>query len=189
MIKNITSVCSMKTNSMVIKMKKNLRRKMKVNHNHNEVTQSCPTLCDPVDCSPPGFSVHGILQARILEWVAISFSRGSSQPRDQTRVSHIGGRCFNLWATRLTQQKLFFYEVKIVLASICCTLAIARFYTEHLNALKNLILTFITDSKSPEIAHLRITCDSGMFAPRGLSTVLSDDKSLPLQVWDSQREM
>ena len=55
----------------------------------SEVTQSCPTLCDPVDCSLPGFSVHGILQARILEWVAISFSRGSSSPRDRTRVSHI----------------------------------------------------------------------------------------------------
>ena len=48
------------------------------------VAQSCPTLCDPMDCSPPGSSVHGILQARILEWVAISFSRGSSQPRDKT---------------------------------------------------------------------------------------------------------
>ena len=46
------------------------------------VAQSCPTLCDPMDCSPPGFSVYGISQARILEWVAISFSRGSSQPRD-----------------------------------------------------------------------------------------------------------
>ena len=45
-----------------------------------EVAQSCPTLCNPVDCSPPGSSVHGILQARILEWVAISFSRGSSDP-------------------------------------------------------------------------------------------------------------
>ena len=44
-------------------------------------------LCDPVDCSPPGSSAHGILQARILEWVAMPFSRGSSQPRDQTRVS------------------------------------------------------------------------------------------------------
>ena len=54
----------------------------------------------PVDCSPPGSSVHGILQARILEWVAISFSRGSSQPRDQTQVSHIAGRHFNLCATR-----------------------------------------------------------------------------------------
>ena len=50
--------------------------------------------------SPPGSSVHGILQARILEWVAISFSRGSSWPRDQTQVSHIAGRRFNLWATR-----------------------------------------------------------------------------------------
>ena len=48
------------------------------------VTQSCSTLCDPMDCGPPGSSVHRILQARILEWVAISFSRGSSQPRDQT---------------------------------------------------------------------------------------------------------
>ena len=64
------------------------------------VVQSCPTLCDPVDCRPPGSSVNGILQVRILEWVAISFSRGSSQPRDRTQVSHIAGRCFNLWATR-----------------------------------------------------------------------------------------
>ena len=51
-------------------------------------------LCGPVDCSAPGFSVHGIFQARILEWVAISFSRGSSQPRDLTQVSCIAGRFF-----------------------------------------------------------------------------------------------
>ena len=48
----------------------------------SEVAQSCPTLCDPMDCSPPGSSIHGILQARTLEWVAISFSRRSSWPRD-----------------------------------------------------------------------------------------------------------
>ena len=66
----------------------------------SEVAQLCPTLCDPMDCSLPGFSVHGILQARILEWVTISFSRGSSRPRDRTRVSHIVGRCFTVWATR-----------------------------------------------------------------------------------------
>ena len=53
-----------------------------------------------MDYSPPGSSVHGILQARILEWVAISFSRGSSRPRDRTQVSHIAGRCFNLLAIR-----------------------------------------------------------------------------------------
>ena len=62
----------------------------------SEVTQSCPTLCHPVDCSPPGSPIHGILQARILEWVAISFSRGSSRPRDRTQVSCIAGRHFNL---------------------------------------------------------------------------------------------
>ena len=115
------------------------------------VAQSCPTLCNPRDCSPPGSSVHGILQARILEWVAIpfsrrsswprnwtcevkvkllsrvwildcslpvssvygifqarilecvaiSFSRGSSWSRDRTRVSHIAGRHFSIWATRV----------------------------------------------------------------------------------------
>ena len=51
--------------------------------------QSCPILCDPMDCSPPGSSVHGILQARILEWVAMSSSRGSSQIRDQNCISCI----------------------------------------------------------------------------------------------------
>ena len=56
--------------------------------------QLCPTLCDPMDCSLPGSSVHGILQARILEWVAMPFSRGSSHPRDQTLVSCIAGRFF-----------------------------------------------------------------------------------------------
>ena len=53
------------------------------------VVQSCPTLCDPMYCSLPGSSVYGIFQARVLEWVAISVSRGSSRPRDQTQVSHI----------------------------------------------------------------------------------------------------
>ena len=64
------------------------------------VSQSCPTLCDPMDCKMPGSSVHGIHQARILEWVAIPFSRGSSPPRYQTQVSRIAGRFFTIWATR-----------------------------------------------------------------------------------------
>ena len=68
----------------------------------SEIAQLCPTLFDPVDCSLPGSSIHGIVQARILEWVAISFSRGSSQLGDWTRVSCIAGRHFNLWATRET---------------------------------------------------------------------------------------
>ena len=58
------------------------------------LSQSRPTLCDPMGCSPPGSSVRGILQARILEWIAISFSRGSSQPGNRTWVSRIAGRFF-----------------------------------------------------------------------------------------------
>ena len=64
------------------------------------VAQLCLTLCDPMDCSPQGSSVHEIFQARILEWVAISFSRGSSQSRDRTPVSCTAGRFFTDWATR-----------------------------------------------------------------------------------------
>ena len=63
------------------------------------VTQSCLTSCDPIDCSPPGSSVHGTLQARILGWVVISFSRGSSQPRKWNLVSRTAGRFFTNWAT------------------------------------------------------------------------------------------
>ena len=55
--------------------------------------------CNPMDCSPPGSSVHGISQARVLEWVATSFSRGSSRPRDQTQVSCIASGFFTIWAT------------------------------------------------------------------------------------------
>ena len=62
----------------------------------SEGAQSCPTLCDPMDCSLPVSSVLGIFQARVLEWIAISFSRGSSQPRDQTWVSHIVGTRFTV---------------------------------------------------------------------------------------------
>ena len=64
------------------------------------VAQSWPTLCNPVDCSPSGSSVHGILQARILEWVAIPFSRQSPWLRAQTLVSCIMVRFFNVWTTR-----------------------------------------------------------------------------------------
>ena len=64
------------------------------------VPRSCPTLCDAMDCSPPGSSVHGIFQARILEWVAIPFSRASSQPRNGTWVSCTAGWFFTIWATR-----------------------------------------------------------------------------------------
>ena len=71
-----------------------------------KVVQSCPTLCNPVDCTVSGASVHGILQARILEWVAVPFSRGSSQPRDGTQVSCIAGGFFTLWTTKKKESEV-----------------------------------------------------------------------------------
>ena len=65
------------------------------------VAQLCPTLCNPMACNLPGSFVHGILQARILEWIASPFSRGSSKPRDRTQVSHIAGGFFTIWATKV----------------------------------------------------------------------------------------
>ena len=72
------------------------------------VAQLCPTLCDLVDCSLPGSSVHGILETGILEWVAIPFSRGSSWPRDWTQVSCIAGGFLTNWATRETHHSATF---------------------------------------------------------------------------------
>ena len=86
-------VCTQSTNALYF------RTYWRKEKGGSEVTQSCPTLCDPMDGSLPRFSVHGIFQARVLEWVAISFSRGSSWPWDQTQVSPIAGRRFTIWAT------------------------------------------------------------------------------------------
>ena len=79
----------------------------------SEVTQSCPTLRDPMDCSLPDSSVHGIFQARILEWVTISFSRGSSRPRDGTWVSRTAGRLFAVWASREALSSVYAYLPQI----------------------------------------------------------------------------
>jgi len=97
------------------------------------VTQSCPTLWDPRDCSSPWSSVSGILQARILEWDAIPCSRGSSRPRDWAWVSFAAGRFFTIWATReahnvtfilkhwILKQKQIPWCVKALVARSCPT--------------------------------------------------------------------
>ena len=93
----------------------------------SEVVQSCPTLCDPMHGSLPGSSVHGIFQARILEWAAIPWSRGSSQPRDQTRVSCIADRRFTFWATSVWDE--------------CnCAVVWASFFRWHQNHAKIILL-------------------------------------------------
>ena len=79
-----------------------------------KVAQSCPALCNPIDCSLPGSSIHGIFQARVLEWVAISFSRGCSQPRYQTWVSCIAGKFYTVRVTREVS------PLSILLLEFCC---------------------------------------------------------------------
>ena len=76
--------------------------------------QSCPTLCNPMDCSLLGPSVHEVLQARILEWVAIPFSRGSSWPRDRIQVSWIAGRFFTYIWPAGKPSPIFNHPLKIV---------------------------------------------------------------------------
>ena len=89
-----------KTRDLFKKIRDTKQGNISCSEKESEIAQSCSTLCNPMDYSLPGSSGHGIFQARVLEWVAISFSRGSSWPRDRTRVSFIAGRRFAIWATR-----------------------------------------------------------------------------------------
>ena len=88
------------------------------------VTQSCWTLRDPMDCSPPGSSVHRILQARIVEWVATSSFRGSSWPRYWTQVSCIADRFFTVWTTREAHKMVYFAYNLHISSHILCHLYI-----------------------------------------------------------------
>ena len=99
---------------MILWNKNSHLRTLKIDWRHimNWVAQSYLTLCHPMACSPPGFSVHGIFQARILECVAISLSRGSSWPRDWTHVFWIADRFFTVWATREALKKSYWNSVK-----------------------------------------------------------------------------
>ena len=90
------------------------------------VTQPCPTLWDPMDCSSSDSSVHGIIQARILEWVTILFSRKSSRLRNRSQVSRISGKFLTIWATRAAQwptakviYSLLYYQAHLPMVSWC----------------------------------------------------------------------
>ena len=94
--RNINNLRYADDTTLMVESEEELKSLLMKVKNESEVTQSCRTLCDAMDCSLPGSSVHGILQTRVLEWVAVFFSKTSSQPRDQTWVSHIAGRCFTI---------------------------------------------------------------------------------------------
>ena len=111
------------------------------------VTQSCPTLCNPMDCSPSGSYVHGILQARILEYVAMPSSRGSSQLGDQSQVSHIVGWFFTTWAREaLLLSYCFWSIIASWFSSLFLTLLRPHFVCAHFN-IQGLTITF-TQEKS-----------------------------------------
>ena len=104
------------------------------------VAKSCPTLRDPMDCSPSGSSVHEILQARILEWVAISFSRGSSQPRDWTHISCIGKWILYHWATR---EVYYLCPVLYNWEQVACFCALQE-WTQSMARVYSLFLNYIS---------------------------------------------
>ena len=138
------------------------------------VIQLCPTLCDPMDCSPPGSSVYGILQARILEWVAISSSRGSSWPRDWTRVSWVAGRFVTTWATREALKHFEFtkeHHCCLFLGSPACTYIqlLFEFVTAHQGLpctirLPHTVFSVVWTSRVPRT--VRSQAESGHF-PEG----------------------
>ena len=116
---------------------------------YSEVAQSCPTLCNPVDCSLPGFSVHGILQARILEWVTISFSRGSSRPGDlpdpviepgspsleAALTSEPPGKWWCIWYRNLILRSIFLLQrIAIVIThsrKFCSTVSLCTIFADY----------------------------------------------------------
>ena len=132
----------------------------------SEVTQSCPILCDPMDCSLTGSSFHGSLQARILEWVAISFSRGSFQLRNRTLVSHILGRHFNLWGTREahSQSGLIYYIYIICVLLILFKTLVSLYVLSHVVRTQSYILhvqfsSVVSESLWPHgLQHARLPC-------------------------------
>ena len=128
----------------------------------SEDAQSCPTLCDPVDCSLPSSSVHGILQARTLEWVAISFCRGSSLLRGWTRVSHIGGSRFNLWVTREAQD-LIKYSYKMI----------GRLYKFFIANFREAVVLFVLSSFSINNLYFAFFCRNFCYLMKRHNATLS----------------
>ena len=120
----------------------------------SEVIQSCLTLCNPMDCCLPGSSILGIFQARVLEWVAISFSRVSFWPRDRTRVSCIIGRHFTVWATvtRGNHCSMFFFFPRIELLCL--------YEWNHLDLFWLLLLTIVSQIHSSTLLHHSFICST-----------------------------
>ena len=145
-------------------------------HTHSEVAQSCLTFRDPMDCSLPGSSVHGIFQVIVLERIAISFSRGSSRPRDRTQVSHIVDRRFTVWATRKVlsshpsdacwwgcsldweSSPLNFFKKKFPFLIMTTTVMLRRRYKEHAQHTTFLLYPPSSFFPPPPSLHQQLSC-------------------------------
>ena len=108
----------------------------------------CLTLCDPVDCSPPGFSVHGILQVRILEWLAIPFSRGSSWPRDWSHISCISGRFFTVRPTKEVPYSIYSCKIFAVF-SVLYHISVWLIYFIHSRLYLLILCPYLTSPPFP----------------------------------------
>ena len=126
----------------------------------SEVTQCCPILCNLMDCSLPGFSVHGIYQSRLLEWVDNSISSRSSRPRDRTQVSLIVGRWFTLWATREALkyffEPLFFWPGGNNTGVGCHSLLQEIFPIQELNSVSHLVGRLFTVWATREVIYAEV---------------------------------
>ena len=127
--------------------------------------QSCPTLCDPMV-----YTVHGMLQARILEWVAFPFSRGSSQPRHRTQASRIAGRFFTSWVTRETQYKMLLVVLPTEFSSVFSSFFSLLYQTKPFSQFSHVWL-FVT----PWTAARQVPCPS--------PTPGASSNSYPLSWW------
>ena len=117
------------------------------------VTPSCPALWDPMDYRPPGSSVHGIFQARILDWVAIPFSRESSWPRDWTWVSYIESKFFNIWA----RGKIYMCICVYVCCVCMCVCVILHTYFLKVEMLYQNVYAFILSNVGQALIFLVTT--------------------------------
>ena len=129
-------------------------------------------LGDSMDCSPPGSSVHGILQAGILEWVAIPFSKGSSRPRDQTMVSCTAGKFFTVWATKKWSHSVVSDSATLLTVAYQASLSMGFFRQEYWSGLPFLSPGDLPNPGSPTLQ---------------IDTLPSEPPGKPFQNWPPPR--
>ena len=136
------------------------------------VAKLCPTLCDPKDCSSPDYSVHGISQVRILKWVAISFSRASSQPMDQNHISCMGRQILYCWATREAHFREYHFSLFFTL--FCCFIFLWALVAIQISSVQSLshVQLFATPWTAARQASLSITNSQSLLKLMSIQSVM-----------------